>query len=137
MMKRRRCTRTKPCIQLSPAGFSLPRYEPLLCPIVVLFCLFVTVRNSSCGKVMCSHARVKNSLRGGACVAGGSMCGRGAYVAGEMATAADGKHPTGMHSFFFFQFLYCIHGFPFASFVNFRSEFFYESRVYYCSRYLQ
>ena len=44
---------------------------------------------------------------GGVC--GGSMCGRGACmveghvlweacVAGEMATAADGTHPTGMHS---------------------------------------
>ena len=31
------------------------------------------------------------------CVAGG-MCGRGACLAGEMATAADGTHPTGMHS---------------------------------------
>ena len=29
-----------------------------------------------------------------ACMAGG-----GAYVAGEMATAADGTHPSGMHSF--------------------------------------
>ena len=29
----------------------------------------------------------------------GSMCGRsGACVAGEMATAADSTHPTGMHS---------------------------------------
>ena len=44
----------------------------------------------------------------GACVAGGmhgwgyawqgSMCGRGACVTGEMATAADGTHPTGMLS---------------------------------------
>ena len=45
---------------------------------------------------------------GGACVAGGmhgrrtcmsgSVHGRGACVAGETATAADGTHPTGMHS---------------------------------------
>ena len=39
----------------------------------------------------------------GACVAGGydrggDMHGRGACVAGETATAADGTHPTGMHS---------------------------------------
>ena len=38
----------------------------------------------------------------GACVAGayvaGGMHGRGACVAGEMATAADGTHPTRMHS---------------------------------------
>ena len=33
----------------------------------------------------------------GACVAGG-MHGRGACVAGETTTAADGTHPTGMHS---------------------------------------
>ena len=40
----------------------------------------------------------------GACMAGG-MCGGGmhgggggACVAGEMATAVDGTHPTGMHS---------------------------------------
>ena len=43
----------------------------------------------------------------GACVAGGGLhgrgvaggvCGRGACTAGDMATAADGTHPTGMHS---------------------------------------
>ena len=44
----------------------------------------------------------------GACVAGGmhgrrtcmsgGVRGRGACVAGETATAADGTHPTGMHS---------------------------------------
>ena len=28
----------------------------------------------------------------------GGVCGGGACVAGEMATAADGTHPTGMHS---------------------------------------
>ena len=35
--------------------------------------------------------------QGGACVARG-MCGRGACMAGEIVTAADGTHPTGMHS---------------------------------------
>ena len=30
------------------------------------------------------------------------MRGRGACVAGVKANAADGTHPTGMHSFFFF-----------------------------------
>ena len=34
----------------------------------------------------------------GACMVRGDMHGRGAYVAGETATAADGTHPTGMHS---------------------------------------
>ena len=32
-------------------------------------------------------------MTGGACVAGGRRC-----VAGEKATAADGMHPTGMHT---------------------------------------
>ena len=36
-------------------------------------------------------------MAGGACVVGGGMCGRGC-MAGETATAADGTHPTGMHS---------------------------------------
>ena len=38
---------------------------------------------------------------GCACQAGcmpGAMHGRGACMAGETATAADGTHPTGMHS---------------------------------------
>ena len=44
--------------------------------------------------------------REGACMAGGVWQGgvhgrRGACVAGEMTTAADGTHPTGMHSCFF------------------------------------
>ena len=30
----------------------------------------------------------------------GGVHGRGACVAGETATAADGMHPTGMHSYF-------------------------------------
>ena len=29
---------------------------------------------------------------------GGGMCGRGACMAGETATAAEGTHPTGLHS---------------------------------------
>ena len=33
----------------------------------------------------------------GACVAGGLTC-QGACEAGQTATAADGTHPTGMHS---------------------------------------
>ena len=45
----------------------------------------------------------QGSMRGGgvhdrrACVAGG-VHGGGTCVAGETATAADGTHPTGMHS---------------------------------------
>ena len=31
---------------------------------------------------------------------GACMAGRGSCVAGEMATAVDGTHPTGMHSCF-------------------------------------
>ena len=37
---------------------------------------------------------------GGMCGAGG-MRGRGVYMAGEMVTAADGTHPTGMHSCYY------------------------------------
>ena len=43
----------------------------------------VTSGNCSCGKVMFSHACVKNSVHGGVCMAGGvcmtggGMCGRG------------------------------------------------------------
>ena len=37
----------------------------------------------------------------GACVVGCGMCGRGACAAGEMVTAANGMHPSGMHSCFF------------------------------------
>ena len=36
-------------------------------------------------------------MAGGACMAGGCAW-QGACMAGEIATAADGTHPTGMHS---------------------------------------
>ena len=39
----------------------------------------------------------KGDVRGEGAWRGG-MHGRGTCVAGEMATAADGTHPTGMHS---------------------------------------
>ena len=35
----------------------------------------------------------------GACMAGGMCGGWGVCMAGETATAVDGTHPTGMHSF--------------------------------------
>ena len=38
----------------------------------------------------------------GACVAGGRVWWWGACVAGDTATAADGTHPTGMHSSYYF-----------------------------------
>ena len=34
----------------------------------------------------------------GACITGGHVWQEGACMAGETATAADGTHPTGMHS---------------------------------------
>ena len=40
-----------------------------------------------------------HALRRGACMAGGGVCVEGC-VAGETATAANGTHPTGMHSCF-------------------------------------
>ena len=46
----------------------------ILAPGVISYTrmLIITVRNSSCGKVMSSQACVKNSVNGG----GGSVCGR-------------------------------------------------------------
>ena len=86
--------------------------------------IFFTIRNSSCGKVMFSQECDKNSAHrgGGVCLwvwkwrGGLSATGSGRvsayesreYPAGrhsprqtsslETATAADGTHPTGMHS---------------------------------------
>ena len=45
----------------------------------------------------------------GACVAGACTAG-GACMAGETATAADGSHPTGMHSWFEMAMLYVVEG---------------------------
>ena len=41
-------------------------------------------------------------MAGGTCVAVGHACWGGLCMAGQMATAADSMHPTGMHSAFFF-----------------------------------
>ena len=41
----------------------------------------------------------RGACMAGVCMAGG-MHGRRTGMAGEMATAADGMHPTGMHSSF-------------------------------------
>ena len=48
----------------------------------------------SCGKVMFSQVSV-------ILFTGGGMRGRGVCMAGEMVTAADGTHPTGMHSCYY------------------------------------
>ena len=49
------------------------------------------------GACMARGMRVAGSVHGGpACMAG--VCVEGGCVAGETATAADGTHPTGMHS---------------------------------------
>ena len=60
----------------------------------------ITVRNSSCGKVMFSQVCVKNFVHGGVHGEGGhawqrGVCGKGGH---ETATAANGTYPTGMHS---------------------------------------
>ena len=70
-----------------------------------------TVRKGSCRKVMLLHLSVILFTEGhawwwdGVCVAGGHAWRGGGHVwqgeacmAGEMATAVDGTHPTGMHS---------------------------------------
>ena len=69
-----------------------------------------TIRKQSCGKVTFSEACVKNSVHGGHvwkgrhawqgwCAWQGAMRGGGHGVTGDTATAADGTHPTGMHSY--------------------------------------
>ena len=50
------------------------------------------------GRRVCSGACVGVCVAG-VCMAGG-MHGKGACVGGETAIAADGTHPTGMHSCF-------------------------------------
>ena len=42
--------------------------------------------------------------RRGTCMVAGMHSGEGRCMAGEMATAASGTHPTGMHSCFEFVF---------------------------------
>ena len=63
----------------------------------------------TCGRGVCRGGAWQGGIYGwgdvwqgcvcgrGACVVGACMA-RGACVAGETATAADGKHPNGMHS---------------------------------------
>ena len=56
----------------------------------------ITVRKQSCGKVMFSQACVKNSVH--LWGEGGVSRPRPGGVSAQTATAADGTHPTGMHS---------------------------------------
>ena len=67
----------------------------------------ISIRKRGCGKVMFSQACVKNSVHlGGGCPGPGpgGVCPRGVSrprpggVSAQTATAADGTHPTGMHS---------------------------------------
>ena len=46
------------------------------------------------------HVWQEACMAEGACVTGGHVWQEEACVPGEMATAADGTHPTGMHSCF-------------------------------------
>ena len=88
-----------------PASWAPARFHTLLRTILCAgaMSLIFTVRNSSYGKVMFLHVYV--CPRGDGGVMRG-MCGRGhawrefggVCVTGETATAADGMHPTGMHS---------------------------------------
>ena len=56
------------------------------------------------GAYMAGGASVAGGMQGrgcawqGVCVAGGTFMAGGACLTGEMATAAGGTHPTGMHS---------------------------------------
>ena len=62
------------------------------------------VKGGVCGRRCAWWGDVVGSMHGAdMCGKGGvhgrvSVHGRGACVAGEMATVADGMHPTGMHS---------------------------------------
>ena len=58
-------------------------------------------KGEACVAGVCVWQMWQGGMHGrGACVAGG-VCGQGhACMAGEMATATDGTHPTGMHSWF-------------------------------------
>ena len=66
----------------------------------------ITVRNSSFHKRLSAHRRGMRSGGGrawlGACLPRGMRSGgrprQGACISGEMATATDGMHATGMHS---------------------------------------
>ena len=54
------------------------------------------------GVCMVEGVRGRGCMEKGVYMAkGGDMCGRGVCMAGETATAADGTHPTGMHSCFY------------------------------------
>ena len=56
----------------------------------------ITVHNSSCGRVMFSQTSVILCVAGRVCRQG--ACIAGACVAGQTATAAEGMHPTEIHS---------------------------------------
>ena len=65
------------------------------------FCHFivVTVRNSTCGKMMFSQLCVKNSVqRGVVCTAPMGRHPLSRHTSYQKATAVDGTHPTGMLS---------------------------------------
>ena len=77
--------------------------------VVVFTVVFTGVCHSVHGGWGGVHGRGMRG-RGGVCVAGGHAWwgtghggggGGGACLAGEMATAASGTHPTGMHSCYF------------------------------------
>ena len=72
---------------------STPLYQQLL-----LFSIFspFTVRNSSCGKVMILHLSVSHSVHGG--VWADTPYADPSEQTLHASTAADGTHPTGMHS---------------------------------------
>ena len=50
------------------------------------------------------HAWQRGSCMAGGMQGKGGVHGRGTCMAGEMATAAEGTHPTGMHSYLLFMF---------------------------------
>ena len=89
---------------------------------ILLECILVTVRKQSCRKVMFSQAYVKNSVHGGDMYtrradrqipSPGQTSrhppGHTSPLPHQMATAAGGTHPTGMHTCDSYTFKQCSH----------------------------
>ena len=64
----------------------LHRHTELSYKPQITYCQLITVRNSSCGKVIFSHASVSHSVHGGAAC---GMCDGGACVAGGVHGGGD------------------------------------------------
>ena len=87
------------CRQKTGLGFATSCFVFFiqLFPKIVAFVDIITVRNSTCGKVMFSQVSI--CPRGGCAPPGRQTSPPGRHTQ-QTAAAADGTHPTGMHSCF-------------------------------------